>query len=69
MRILRTGYGALKNALTQAEVSDVIDACQMAIQVSAHRETWLMRNAMLSIIRGKRAWLNVANVIETPLAD
>ncbi|WP_457950652.1 hypothetical protein ACTAQI_08890 [Pseudarthrobacter sp. alpha12b] len=58
VHILRAGEDvAFGDGLTQAEVLDVIETCRMVSQVSAHRETQLMRKAMASVARGTRAGL------------
>ncbi|TDL32280.1 hypothetical protein [Arthrobacter nitrophenolicus] len=56
VRTLRAGEDvAFESGLTQAEVLDVIETCRMVSQVSAHRESRLMKEAMLSVARGRRA--------------
>ena len=53
---LRAGEDvAFESGLTQAEVLDVIETCRMVSQVSAHRESRLMKEAMPSVARGRRA--------------
>lgn len=55
VHILRTGKDIdLRNGLTQAEVLEVIDTCRVVSQVSAHRESRLLSESMLSTAHGRR---------------